>query len=929
MVLLPRIIPLDEVDDDTIDLEGDTNEGFLDETPPAISPVRRKLLLAKLVTAIPSTGRSLAEAARLADTLIHLLDTLQHEEISLENLDTLVEEDLADHWQETLNFLAILRKEWPALLDEIGEMEPVTKRCRMRRRLAKHWEEIPPAGPVLVAGSTGSIPSTRNLIRVVTSLDQGEIVLPGLDRDIDSDSWEVLDDNETHPQFGIKLLLRELGIKRENVRDWPGTEKDENAIARGKLLSETMRPAETSNQWPLSTSSLDMKAAMKNLVLIKARDSAEEAGAIALLMRETLETKEKTCALVTNDPELVRRVRINLRRWGIEVEDSSGVRLMERPCATLFRLAARVGASAGTPVELLSLLKHRLAACGTTLSACRRNACSVEQYAIRGLRPWEGIDALREKIQAKKEKKNEGITPTVEKWIGTIDKRLRPFRDLLQKRASASEIFNAHRGFVEWVADAGEEELSLYSGQDGGHLKSFLEQFEIVAKDLGKIDGTDYPALFDAAIENEELFHLHPAHPRLRIWTPIEARMQSADRMIAGGLVEDLWPRGHPPDPWLSQNMRKELGLATVERRTGLAAHDFVGVASAHEAFLTHAAKVRGTPTVPARWITRLQTVLKTAGEKPERSDTPAWWRKLFQAPPYKPIKEPPGFAPPLKARPRELSVTQIRTLFQEPYAAYGKHVLGLKPLAPLAGEPSAADFGSAVHRAVEKFTTEHGGPKLPDDALNQLLSHGEKEFKRFRAAPAMHALWWHRYKLIANWFLTQEKSVRQRIDKVRAELLGRLNIDFPGGPFILTARADRIEVEETNQLVIVDYKSGTLPTKKNVNQADDPQLPLSALIASKGGFEPVPAATVAKLTYWHLTGRRDGGGLRDAGKHNVNELIAEAEKRFRETITLYDDGAVAYKAVPTPSRYSDYIDLARIREWTIVGVQDEQGEGE
>ena len=333
-VLLPRILPLGELGEEEFRLgwdeaTGEGRENLVPELKPAIGPVHRQLLLTRLVASMrrERTGGGLAEAARLANELGSLLDSLQNQNVSLDDLQALVEDDLAEHWQETLRFLEILRDHWPRILADEGLMDPAARRSRLLQLQAVAWTRSPPRVPVIVAGSTGSIPAARELIKAVSKLPRGEVVIAGLDRSVGAASWEAIE--ESHPQFGLKKLLETLGTERQHVRDWPGADTTPQAIARTRLLSEAMRPAATSHRWPETAPSIDIAAALAGMHIIEARDSVEEAGAIAVLMREVIETPGKTAALVTNDRDLARRVRTILRRWKLEVDDSGGEPLAE------------------------------------------------------------------------------------------------------------------------------------------------------------------------------------------------------------------------------------------------------------------------------------------------------------------------------------------------------------------------------------------------------------------------------------------------------------------------------------------------------------------------------------------------------------------------------------------------------------------------
>ena len=58
-----------------------------------------------------------------------------------------------------------------------------------------------------------------------------------------------------------------------------------------------------------------------------------------------------------------------------------------------------------------------------------------------------------------------------------------------------------------------------------------------------------------------------------------------------------------------------------------------------------------------------------------------------------------------------------------------------------------------------------------------------------------------------------------------------------PGGLFRLIGRADRIERRREGGLAILDYKTGTPPSQKEVDAGLAPQLLLEAAMAAAGAF--------------------------------------------------------------------------------------------
>ena len=262
------------------------------------------------------------------------------------------------------------------------------------------------------AGSTGSVPATRDLLAAIARLPQGAVVLPGLDTQADDETWEAV--GPTHPQYALKGLLAHIGVARETVQPWPADE-GEGASAtrsRSRLIGDAMRPAETITAWRARPP--QEPEALGNFHRIDCASPQEEAGVIAIVMRRALETPGRTAALVAMDRALARRVAAELRRWGIAVDDSAGVPLGETAPGAYLRLTARLVAEDAAPVPLLAALKHPLAAGGIAPAAWRRSVRAMERAILRGPRPAPGFGGLRSALK--------GGDPATDRWLARLEK---------------------------------------------------------------------------------------------------------------------------------------------------------------------------------------------------------------------------------------------------------------------------------------------------------------------------------------------------------------------------------------------------------------------------------------------------------------------------------------------------------------------------
>ncbi len=925
--LLPRMTALGEVDEDELALTTwDADFGGLGggDIPPAISGLKRQLLLSRLIMALDPGGTTPDQAARLAVELARLLDQVHTERLSFDALAGLVPDAFAEHWRKTLEFLTILTERWPKVLAEAEAIDPAARRNLLLDAQSRAWKKNPPEFPVIAAGSTGSIPATADLLGIIAALPQGRVVLPGLDPVLSEDAWKAL--KSSHPQYGMGRLLDHLKVSPGDVRPWPAAGFAQAPTPRGALINAALRPA----GHPLEK--VAGGKATEGIERVDCAEPGQEATVIALIMRETLETPGRTCALVTPDRGLARRVASELGRWKIEVDDSAGVPMAQTPPGAFLRLTARSAAGGFAPVGLLAALKHPLAAGGMAAGVFRGRVRELEAMVLRGPRPGPGLAGLKAAMEPKARHAFADVLGCLENAAGPLEALMR------QKSAPFDKLLAAHIRMAEALAANDQETGSerLWAGDAGGDAAAFIYELGESAETLGEIAGHLYPALLDALMAGRVVRPRYGLHPRLFIWGLLEARLQQADTLVLGGLNEGTWPPEAKANPWMSRPMLAAFGLPQPERRTGLTAHDFAQAFAAPRVIITRSTRAGGAPTVPGRWLRRLEIYLKGIGLdgalRPAAGGRPStrWpeWAAAMDKPEKTSPLPPPAPRPPVPARPRKLSVTRIETWIRDPYALYAQKILGLYPLDPLDAEPGAAQRGAIIHHALEKFHQAYPG-EPPRDAVQELIAIGGKELAGHLTPPGVRAFWWPQFIRIAEWFIGNERKRRAAGYAIAgAEINGEMKIAAPGGLFTLTARADRIDRMIDGSLAIIDFKTGQAPSKNQVESGLAPQLSLEAALVEAGGFEGIDAAPPGELTVIRLTGGSRPGEEKTL-KLDAAEVAMTTLAGLKKRIEQFDDPATPYLSRPAPmfERYfGDYDHLARVREWSVPG--DDGGNG-
>ena len=907
------------------------------DLPPAISPWRRRFELARLVSgASDRLERSLdaAGALELADALAGFLDSVEIEEAApLKSLDGWVDLEMAKHWEISADFLRLAVEAWPARLKELGLTDVTARRVALLRALGKRWRDSPPPGVMVAAGSTGTAPAAAALLTAIAEAPQGAVVLPGLDQDLAEDAWRKV--GEQHPQGAMRRLLALAGVERGDVGLWsPPSPGDGDGRWRRRIINEALRPAEATDDWLGQIAKLRAEGAtegvdpvakgLTGLSIVVARHEEEAAGAVALLLREALETPGRTAALVTPDAALARRVSARLSRWGVVADSSAGAPLAGFPVGVLTSVMAKAAVDPFDPVLLLALAKHPFARFGLEPEDLARRAARLERSGLRGPRAEGWAPVERRLVEA-------GDTGEAIDLLGSLRRVIeiarKPFAD---GPAAAPAATRALAEAMEALAADGltAETGKLWSGAGGEAAATLIAAVIEEGDGLPEVTPSGFSALIDGLLAGETVRTGAGSHPRLHVLGAIEARLVRADLIVLAGLEEGVWPAAAPVDPFLSRPMRKTAGLPPPERRIGLSAHDFAQAACAPEVVLLRSERRGGAPAVASRWLWRLETLARGAGAVIEaRPEVLDWARALDEPGAFSPAPRPKP-TPPLEARPRKLSVTGVERWIRDPYGFYARSILNLRPL-ERPGEPvEARARGTAIHAAFERFALEHA-ETLPEAAHDIFAAYLMEALEAAGMPGARLARERALAVNVAPWVVDFERRRREGA-QLLVEQQGELEVVEN---FTLTAKADRIEVRAWAADVL-DFKTGSPPSKKQVDSGLAPQLTLTAAILRHGGFAGVGKTEANELVYVRVSGGRVPGlEIVRGGGEESPDLAERALEGLRGRIAAFDDPDQGYLSWAAPqfiNQYpGDYDHLARLWEWHVIGEGESEGGGE
>ena len=888
--------------------------------PAAVPPLRRRLELAQVIAGLLDAQPDLAPRAALydlADSLANLMDEMQGEGVMPQTVADLDVSNHSAHWRRTQSFLQIIS---PYFADTAAPDSEARQRLAVQR-LEVLWGASPPQHPVIVAGSTGSRGTTARFMQLVARLPQGALVLPGLDPDTDDSVWAAMSDAmtaEDHPQYRFRHLMNLLEIAPGSIRRWTGAVVPDPA--RNRLISLSLRPAPVTDQWLIEGPDLpDLVSATRNLTLIEAPSARTEALTIALILRKAAEDGT-TAALITPDRNLTRQVTAALDRWAIRPDDSAGKPLALSAPGRFLRHVAGLFGDRLTSDQLLVLLKHPLTSTGAQRGNHLRFTRDLE---LKLRRHGPAFPTTRSLVEWAATRKDMGVVEWAT-WLGASLNGLQS-----QIRRPLADIVSQHRALAETLArgnsDSGPGQL--WEKEAGVAARALMDDLAAEAPHGGSFSPHEYRDLLTALLNRGEVRDAVQSHPDIMIWGTLEARVQGADLVILGGLNDGVWPRLPTPDPWLNRQMRKDAKLLLPERQIGLSAHDYQQAIAAPRVIVTRASRDAEAETVPSRWLNRLVNLMEglptrqgpeaLAAMRARGADWLAMAHALERPGPQmsadrrlQPAVRPQP-CPPVAARPGRLSLTNVARLIRDPYAIYARNILSLYPLDPLRAAPDPRDRGTVFHDILERFVRARPAMETRAQARARLLQIAAAVLAEQTPFPAARTLWLARLDRAANHFLTQDAKnggvplVVETKGEARLEPLS----------FTLYGTPDRIDRLADGSLHLIDYKTGTPPSKVQ-QQAYEKQLLLAAAMAERGGFADLGPSEVSLISYIGL-----GSGEKAVDTPMTPEITQAVWNGLIKLITRYlarETGYTARRAVFEDRFEGDYDHLSRYGEWQM-----------
>ena len=950
-LVLPDIRPL--ADASTRDIFEDVRSAASDDAAEtALSSNARVLILSELVAQWHKSlvaamaadengthriiGGTSSEFFHLAQELASLLDTFTIHGVDAKALKAAFPADQDKFWELTHKFMSIVLREWPGILAEANLADPVRLHEVNIAELTARIENKSLQKRIIIAGSTGSMPSTARLIRAVAHAPLGRVILPGIDfhsADADFPKHGADDVHWGHPQFIMARLTALIGIQRSEIKRLgkPG----ERRARREWLAAHALMPAEATAAWhsEISEKSESIAMALAGCALIEARDEEEESKAIACAIRETLENPRATVALVTPDRSIVDRIKPVLDRWSIPFHDSADTPCARTSAGTLLITLAEWMAYPHHPETVCAMLAQP----DTEFCLSRDEVTQIHAYlemrSFRDAAPPATIDQFFSLLEGTEPGGHEQNFPLRGESVNFADgcKALAtdmrhfaqknaavvrgdplPIRQLIEAHLELATLATAqrHGSLPEDVAAITQDTLETLRGMDALSLTLTAADY---ARILPTLLGRRHQPLVPQSAGHVHIFGL------------LEARLMEADLIILAGLNEQGWPPQPDADAFITRGMRNTLGLPQLEQSIGQTAHDFVqSLTAADRVIISRSNKDKGTPTIASRF---LQRIAAFAGP-----DNAAWsamarrgrrymqWAQQLDATEIAPASRP---SPVISAdmMPRRISVTDAEIILRDPYAFFARKILKLEEPGLWNRLPEAQLRGIIVHEAVARLAQAEA---LDPFALHRWEAEIDAILEIQRLPDALRLFWRPGLYRLGEFFTAWHGSRITGARRVTVEVKGALQLAVaPQLEILLSGRADRIEMHD-DFAAIIDFKTGAVPTRKAAESGLSPQLLIEAAMAAEGAFGADHARKpVQALLYLGLkiaTGEGKESAIFPDRPQDIPDISGQHLRAFRTRLERHALGELGFisRRFPMNERISGAYDhLARVAEWS------------
>ncbi|MCP4355484.1 MAG: hypothetical protein GY793_07615 [Proteobacteria bacterium] len=824
--ILPEIktVGLNDSDIQSMQFFNSEDARVLDEIYPKTSKI---LLFAEAIkVAMPNWTAQQRFTEALSLTKLH--QDLQNYDVTLDELKNAVPSELAFHWEKNLKVVQVVFDFYENFLKKNQKQDLYTLERKSIDEFLNYRNEIL---EVFAIGFNDSTVLGKKLLCKIAELEKGHVIFPYINKDI-------IDNGSSVFQNISKNLLEKSNNLKPNDSEYAISKLAELLKATDKNIEYVGKPSNqlglvnkafiTADQTYLWADQASYGTKLENLNIVNAENTIHEAKTIALIMREALIEKDKTCALISPNRGLAQKVIQELKKWGVNVNDSAGIPLQKTAkgqfCIDLLNvIIENFSAETVIPVITSSQINKELG------FDFKKSTEDFVELAVLGANIDSSLEAIERKIKQQLPWQDPTRTSSDKSESALkILKMLKEFTQILPLETELT-IKEWGRRHLELVLKFISED-KIFDSEVGKALLELLTNLKDAETDT-KVNLRTYLHTFSLLAQQIVVRESKNLHPRLFVWGAPESRLQKIDRVIVADFNDSTWPGKVSSNLWLNPSIRQQLNMPDISVSAGLNGYDFFNQLFASEVFITRSKQTNEGPTLQSRFLIRLENTLNTENYKECVKKGEKYLRLLELAEKHK----VDDFLTQEKAEsaftlaedqkfPEFVSASSFKSLANCPYKFYLEKVLYIKPIDDIQGIP-ANIWGFAVHLMLEEFANKNKFP-LEIGKKGSYLADFHQIIDKFFAkinSDQLELSWRYKLETIAKGFIQISIETKNNIRLTEKE------IKYNG----LRAILDRVDQVEDGYNII-DYKTGEAPSKKDMLMFKDPQLLIESYLLEK-----------------------------------------------------------------------------------------------
>lgn len=845
-----------------------------------ISPIDYLFFLSAEIQKLSLFGEGLdfASAFKIATNLQTLFEDIEREEVDLGKLDEIDDSDLSKHRQLTLDFLKNFHVQVKNSLLKKNIFFPTSYQNFVIQKFTYLLEKYGSKFPIIIAGSTGSASFSKKLIKAVAK--ENYVILHG----VSAESYK----SENHPQFFLNRLISFLEIEKKTIAQVALEKFSVSDEDRQSLISQMMLPSEETLKWQEISKHLDVKKAAadleKNFQLIEAKNEIEEAKIIALILNEA-QHQQKNSALITNNDKLANLVKLELERLALPFNDSRNLSIFNSKLVNFLLQILELLEGDFNSHSLLTLLKN-------PLCFYSKNTEVLAEFEIKVLRQDRvglGLFGIVEKLKGEKV-----LSEFFESFCG----------DIVSGSVTPTDLASSTLQLIKIATNLSKKTWTQLLETEPAQIDIFEFFEKLKLQNEITLDPQNILTTFKTLLGQLSYFEKSDADAPIQILSTIEARLLNFDLLIIGSLNEGDFPQIENEN-WLGKKIKKDLGIDRSLKKIGQNAFDFCNYLSNKSVTLTRCRTRNSEVLIESPFLLKFKTICQKLEINLNRGEKYFSLLKKINSPQIKKIQAPNPI-PKIEFRPQKISVTEISKLISDPYQIYAKKILQLRKLEKIDFEPSYAEFGSFVHKALEEFV------KNPE--TENFLKKSQQIFAKYFLSEESKLIWWPKFENIFGEFAKENEQFSDCLNHL--EIPAKLSV----GKMLISGKIDRVTIDSEGLVEIIDYKTGQVPATKEVTSGTNPQLTVAALMLIEGllegGMKNCSSEKIAALSYWKLSSSSASDLKRIFSKNEeIQILMAAAKSGLARLFEYFENEKNGYVATENGAQ-NDYLHLARVEEW-------------